>query len=71
MLRLDALTAQQAEATQQCVAHPRVHLSAPAGAGKTFVALHRLLRLLRDDAAATALFVARNQAPSTHRNDCT
>ena len=28
---------------------PGVHLRAPAGAGKTFVALHRVLRALRDE----------------------
>ena len=38
---------------------------APAGAGKTFVALHRVLRLLRARPEATALFVARNAALAT------
>ena len=38
---------------------------APAGAGKTFVALHRVLRLLRARPDATALFVARNAALAT------
>ena len=39
-----------------------IHVKAPAGAGKTFVALNYLLSRLQSDPNMTALFVARNRA---------
>ena len=39
-----------------------VHLMAPAGGGKTFVGVHRVLSLLRSDRRAHVLWVARNKA---------
>ena len=39
-----------------------MHLKAPAGAGKTFVALHMLRQLMLDHPDALVLFVARNVA---------
>jgi hypothetical protein len=39
-----------------------IHVKAPAGAGKTFVALNYLLHRLQSDSNMTALFVARNRA---------
>eukprot|EP00927_Polykrikos_kofoidii_P057530 TRINITY_DN5166_c0_g3_i1.p1 TRINITY_DN5166_c0_g3~~TRINITY_DN5166_c0_g3_i1.p1 ORF type:complete len:1629 (-),score=297.62 TRINITY_DN5166_c0_g3_i1:33-4919(-) len=44
------------------VAVDDVHLKAPAGAGKTFVALHQVLDYLRSHHAKKVLFVARNAA---------
>ena len=42
VLSLDKLTPHQRASLQQCRASPYVHLAAPAGAGKTFVALNRI-----------------------------
>ena len=52
----------QLEKMQECLAADYVHLQAPAGAGKTFVALNRVLELLYKEREARALFVARNAA---------
>ena len=43
-LSLQALTPHQQEALEACGDDEHAHLMAPAGAGKTFVALHRMLR---------------------------
>jgi predicted flap endonuclease-1-like 5' DNA nuclease len=40
------------------------HVKAPAGAGKTFVALHFMLEAMQNDASARVLFVAANPALS-------
>ena len=64
MLELDELTKHQQETLDKCTAagHSHLHLKAPAGAGKTFVAMHHVLRVLEKRADARALFVARNPA---------
>ena len=64
MLELDELTTHQKETLDKCTAagHSHLHLKAPAGAGKTFVAMHYVLRVLEKRADARALFVARNPA---------
>ena len=66
-LSLDALTPHQQEKLDECAAADasststvHLHVRAPAGSGKTFVALHRLLDALRRD--DDALYVARNAA---------
>ena len=66
-LSLDALTPHQQEKLDECAAADasstsivHLHVRAPAGSGKTFVALHRLLAALRRD--DDALYVARNAA---------
>ena len=46
-LSMQSLTPHQAEKLEECGQHENVHLMAPAGAGKTYVALHQLLWLLR------------------------
>ena len=46
VLSMDALTPHQLEKMQECLTADYVHLQAPAGAGKTFVALNRVLELL-------------------------
>jgi hypothetical protein len=62
VLSMDALTPHQLEKMQECLTCDYVHLQAPAGAGKTFVALNRVLELLYEEKEARALFVARNAA---------
>ena len=62
VLSLNKLTPHQTEKLTQCLSADLVHLRAPAGAGKTFVALNRIQSLLGDEPAATVLFVARNEA---------
>ena len=61
---LDRLTPHQQIKLQETRLSRHVHLRAPAGAGKTFVALHRLLgQLLENDSGGgRVLFVARNKA---------
>ncbi|KAK3265614.1 hypothetical protein CYMTET_25715 [Cymbomonas tetramitiformis] len=60
VLSLDKLTPHQEKCLDQCLGKPSIHLSAPAGAGKTFVALHIILK--RINAGGRVLFVARNIA---------
>lgn len=72
---LDTLTPHQVEKLRDCEGEGDFHLKAPAGAGKTFVALHRMLKeiaaqedhsnswVLRDK-PSFVLFVARNPALS-------
>lgn len=62
VLSMDVLTSHQEEKMKECLTTNYVHLHAPAGAGKTFVALNRLLELLYEEKEARALFVARNAA---------
>ena len=64
VLSLDKLTPHQQEKLQECLERGVIylHLQAPAGAGKTFVAMALLLERLRADPLATALFIARNKA---------
>ena len=58
ILRLDKLTPHQREKLLE-IRHTdaSVHVKAPAGAGKTFLALHQTLELLKAD-SSTVLFVA-------------
>ena len=73
VLSLLTLTAHQQEKLGECLIDEDVHLRAPAGSGKTFVALHRLLSFRRgpggsQDGGAAAeggdmvLYVARNKS---------
>eukprot|EP00966_Prymnesium_polylepis_P279381 6454421-Prymnesium_polylepis.1 len=62
LLSLMTLTSHQQEKLAQCLVGDDVHLRAPAGAGKTFVALHRLLsHLLNGGEGQSLLYVARNK----------
>ena len=64
ILMLDQLTPHQEAKLAECRASvDDVHIQAPAGAGKTFVALHRILEMLKEkESEAIILFVARNPA---------
>ena len=62
VLSLDKLTAHQHAKLRECRTSPYVHLMAPAGAGKTFVANNRIREVLEADRDAVVLFVARNEA---------
>ena len=55
VLSMDSLTPHQLEKMKECLDADYVHLQAPAGAGKTFVALNRLLELLYEEREARAL----------------
>ena len=59
---LEQLTPHQKEKLAECEVLRRVHLLAPAGAGKTFVGLNLMLSVLCSDEAAHVLFVARSEA---------
>ena len=65
---MDKLTPHQEVKLRECVGHPYVHLKAPAGAGKTFVALNCILTVLTGKPdpltgkPATVLFAACNLA---------
>lgn len=62
-LALEVLTPHQSDKLAECDRlEGDVHLRAPAGAGKTFVALHRALDVLRRSPSDSVLFVARNEA---------
>lgn len=71
MLSLNTLTRHQEEKKDECLEKLKksltrsesfVHLKAPAGAGKTFVALHIAKQRLEEDPKACVLFIARNPA---------
>ena len=58
MLQLKELTPHQRKCLREIDHFDAVHLSAPAGAGKTFVAVQRVIDLLRGDASARVLYVS-------------
>ena len=61
ILRLNKLTPHQREKLDEVRdTDASVHVKAPAGAGKTFLALHQSLELLQNDESAVVLFVAKN-----------
>ena len=61
ILLLDKLTPHQQQKLEECEGEDNIHVQAPAGAGKTFVALHRMLQMLKNE-YGSVLFVARNPA---------
>ena len=64
ILALEELTLHQDEKLADCLEASTkvdVHIKAPAGAGKTFVALHFMLKKLEDE-SVRILFVARSPA---------
>lgn len=66
VLRLDKLTRHQRTKLAECKGHMKVRIEAPAGGGKTFIALHEMLDCLQPqddrDAEACVLFVAPHAA---------
>ncbi|KAJ1484036.1 hypothetical protein T484DRAFT_1798189, partial [Baffinella frigidus] len=62
ILAMDKLTAHQDEKKDAVLRADDVHLFAPAGAGKTFVALHCILLALSQHPTNKILFVVRNEA---------
>mmetsp|Transcript_39584 Transcript_39584/g.93243 ORF Transcript_39584/g.93243 Transcript_39584/m.93243 type:complete len:1576 (-) Transcript_39584:125-4852(-) len=65
VLSLDTLTAHQQEKLgnlSSASSSSSLHLKAPAGAGKTFVALHHIQDRLQASSSERVLFVARNEA---------
>jgi len=67
ILALDKLTMHQTEKLKEVLKRDHVHLKAPAGAGKTFVALHCILLALfgangTEAAEIKILFVVKNEA---------
>uniref|UniRef100_A0A0G4HJY9 EF-hand domain-containing protein n=1 Tax=Chromera velia CCMP2878 TaxID=1169474 RepID=A0A0G4HJY9_9ALVE len=61
VLEVDRLTEHQQEALSRCGAAQRVHFQAPAGGGKTFVALTRLLVFMRENPDTFSLLVVKNR----------
>ena len=61
VLALDKLTPHQEHVLRDCIGVQHVHLRAPAGAGKTFIALHRILQHLTSEEGC-CLYVALNDA---------
>ena len=62
MMRFAKLTMHQREKLTEVRGAKVAVLLAPAGGGKTFVAVQRVVQVLNEDPAATVLFVARNEA---------
>ena len=65
ILRLEELTPHQEERLAECkqAGDVDIHVMAPAGAGKTFVALHLILRALETPGKDTrVLFIAKSPA---------
>jgi len=61
VVRLDKLTKHQQQKRLECNGHQSVRIEAPAGGGKTFIALHEMLGVLQLENAAV-LFVAPREA---------
>lgn len=61
VLCLEKLTSHQREKLAECTAseHRRLHVQAPAGAGKTFVALQYMQQVLLGERGSRVLYVAR------------
>jgi hypothetical protein len=62
MMRFAKLTMHQREKLTEVRGAKVAVLLAPAGGGKTFVAVQRVVQVLNEDPDATVLFVARNEA---------
>jgi hypothetical protein len=67
VVRLDKLTKHQQQKRLECEGHQSVRIEAPAGGGKTFIALHEMLGVLQLESAeesekAAVLFVAPHEA---------
>ena len=62
MMRFNKLTPHQREKLKELRAANVAVLLSPAGGGKTFLAIQRVLEELRGDTSAVVLFVARNTA---------
>ena len=62
MMRFGKLTPHQREKLEALRNVPVAVLLAPAGGGKTFVAIQRVVEVLHEDPDAPVLFVARNEA---------
>ena len=58
LLALEEMTPHQREKLRDIRGMSSVHLSAPAGAGKTFVAVQRVLEVLMEDNGHRVLYVA-------------
>lgn len=62
VLALEKLTPHQQAKLAECAGQQRVHVKAPAGAGKTYLAMHEMLGTLEASGSTHLLFIARNQA---------
>lgn len=64
VLSLDELTSHQEQKLRECedAGGAQLHIMAPAGAGKTHVAMYKVINLLNADPKAHVLFAARNVA---------
>jgi superfamily II DNA or RNA helicase len=62
VLALENLTPHQHDTLVRCQGEQRVHIKAPAGAGKTYIAMHEMLLILKSSSGTHLLFVARNLA---------
>ena len=66
LLSLEKLTDHQEEVLREILQKDIVHLSAPAGTGKTFVAIQRVLEVLRVDLRGYVLYVAPTKELALH-----
>jgi hypothetical protein len=62
ILKLFELTKHQRHILRKCFGVDKVHIRAAAGAGKTFIALHRIIRMMRKSRESSILFVVNNKA---------
>jgi hypothetical protein len=58
--RLDKFTPHQLEKLEECKNKPRIFLRAPAGAGKTFLAIQRIIEMLQSEKNGHTLLIVRN-----------
>ena len=66
LLGLSKLTEHQEDRLKQMNGMRKIHLFAPAGTGKTFLAIHHLFELLRIKPSASVLYVAPSEALGLH-----
>ena len=68
VLELEELTPHQRQKLAETEAHARAHIIAAAGAGKTFLALHQMIKVLCADGAAAQGGLTCQTSPSPSPN---
>ena len=61
LLALSELTKHQKEKLSQMQSATKIHLAAPAGAGKTFLAIHFLVDILRNASSGRVIYITRSK----------
>jgi superfamily II DNA or RNA helicase len=66
MSRLENLTSHQMEIYKECSEHKKVHLSGPAGCGKTYLAVRAIRENMKSDDPKQVIFLTKNESLCMH-----